>query len=208
MRRESHVRFCESGGVRSPSATRLVMAFEDFHDAQRVLAVLGKRLARYGLTLHPDKTRFVDFRPKRPDGGRHPDTHGTTFDFLGFTHVWGKSRKGKAVVRQVTAKGRYARALAAVSDWCRHHRHWPVPQQHRHLDAMVRGHYAYYGITGNIRRLQWYGNQVERIWRKWLSRRDRKSVFRWSRMQALLQRHPLPRARIIHRYTVPSEAPS
>jgi len=185
-----------------------VMAFEEFHDAERVLAVLGKRLERYGLTLHPDKTRFVDFRPRRSDGGQHPGTQGTTFDFLGFTHVWGKSRKGKNVVRQVTAKGRYARALAAVSDWCRPHRHWPVPQQHRRLAAMVRGHHAYYGITGNMRRLQWYGHEVERIWKKWLSRRGGKVAFRWSQMKALLQRHPLPSARIIHRYTVLSEAPS
>ena len=81
-----------------------VMAFADFRDAKRVLGVLGKRLARYGLTLHPDKTRFVDFRSYRPDGKDHPETDGTTFTFLGFCHVWGKSRKGKNVVRQVTAK--------------------------------------------------------------------------------------------------------
>jgi hypothetical protein len=70
------------------------MAFEAFPDATRVLAVLGKRLARYGLTLHPDKTRLIDFRFKRPEGTHHPAARGTTFDFLGFTHVWGKSRKG------------------------------------------------------------------------------------------------------------------
>ena len=96
-----------------------VMAFEDFLDAKRVLGVLGKRLARYGLTLHPDKTRFVDFRNNRPNGTDHPETNGTSFTFLGFTHVWGKSRAGKNVVRQVTAKNRYARALAAVTAWCR-----------------------------------------------------------------------------------------
>src|SRR3954469_12440533 len=119
MRRESHVRFWEGGGVQFPSATRLVMAFETFPDATRVLGVLGKRLARYGLTLHPDKTRLIDFRFKRPEGTHHPAARGTTFDFLGFAHVWGKSRKGVNVVRQVTAKGRYARALAGVTDWCR-----------------------------------------------------------------------------------------
>ena len=76
------------------------MAFEDFLDAKRVLGVLGKRLARYGLTLHPDKTRFVDFRNNRPNGTNHPATDGTSFTFLGFTHVWGKSRAGKNVVRR------------------------------------------------------------------------------------------------------------
>src|SRR3982751_5156480 len=102
------------------------MAFETFPDATRVLAVLGKRLARYGLTLHLDKTRLIDFRFKRPEGIHHPAARGTTFDFLGFTHVWGKSRKAVNVVRQVTAKGRYARALAGVTDWCRDNRHRPI----------------------------------------------------------------------------------
>ena len=90
-----------------------VIAFEDHLSGKRLLDVLGKRLGRYGLRLHPTKTRFVDFRFKRPNG-RHPATVGTTFDFLGFTHVWGKSRNGKNVVRQITAKDRYARALASV----------------------------------------------------------------------------------------------
>jgi hypothetical protein len=100
-----------------------ILAFETYHDAKRVLDVLGKRFGRYGLRLHPTKTRFVDFRFTRPDGKQHPETDGTTFTFLGFCHVWGKSRKGKSVVRQVTAKKRYARALAAVTAWCRANRH-------------------------------------------------------------------------------------
>src|SRR5258708_9888116 len=98
-------------------ADDLVMAFEDYLSAKRILDVLGKRLARYGLTLHPDKTRFIDFRFKRPHGTRHSATSGTTFDFLGFTHVWVRSRQGKDVVRQSTARSRFARALASVSDW-------------------------------------------------------------------------------------------
>ena len=183
-----------------------VMAFEDFLDAQRVLGVLGKRLGRYELTLHLDKTRFVDFRFIRPDGKAHPKADGTTFTFLGFCHVWGKSQNGKDVVRQVTAKSRYARALAAVSEWCRENRHKPIPKQHAHLVAMMRGHYAYYGITGNFRRLSWYARQVATIWQKWLSRRDRRSRFPKNRFSALLQRHPLPAARIVHRYTFASKA--
>jgi hypothetical protein len=96
--------------------------------------------------------RFVDFRSTRPDG-THPETVGTSFTFLGFCHVWGKSRKGKNMVWQVTAKKRYARALVAVSDWCRENRHKSIREQHDHLTAMMRGHYAYFGITGNARRL-------------------------------------------------------
>ena len=181
-----------------------VMAFADHRDAQRVLDVLGKRLARYGLTLHPDKTRFIDFRSYRSDGKDHPEADGSSFTFLGFCHVWGKSRKRKNVVRQVTAKQRYARALAAVTAWCRENRHLPIREQHTQLVAKMRGHYAYYGISGNFRRLSWYANKVARIWQKWLLRRG--SRYPWDRFKELLTRHPLPAARIVHRYTAVSEA--
>ena len=187
-------------------ADDLVMAFEDHLDARRVLRALDQRLTRYGLTLHPDKSRFIDFRFRRPGGQRHPATSGSTFDFLGFTHVWGRSRKGKDVVRQVTAKGRFARALSVVSEWCQRNRHQSVQHQHAHLSAMLRGHYGYYGITGNGRRIRWYLHQVERIWKKWLSRRGRHGNFRWDRLRELLRRHPLPPARIMRQYTVLSEA--
>ena len=110
------------------------------------------------------------------------------------------------MVRQLTAKNRYARALAAVMAWCRVNRHQPIPDQQTHLIAMMRGHYAYYGITGNFRRLRWYADQVERIWHKWLSRRDRGRRLLWSRFTALLKRHPLLAARIVHCYTFASEA--
>jgi RNA-directed DNA polymerase len=122
------------------------------------------------------------------------------------THIWGKSRAGRNVVRQVTAKNRFARALAAVSAWCRFNRHQSIPAQHAHLTAMMRGHYAYYGITGNFRRLSWYAYQAARLWQKWLSRRDRGHRLHWSRFTALLKRHPLPAVRIVHRYATASEA--
>jgi RNA-directed DNA polymerase len=187
-------------------ADDLVMAFDDFVDARKVLAILGKRLARYGLTLHPDKTRFIDFRFKRPNDTHHPATAGTTFDFLGFSHVWGKSRNGKNVVRQITAKSRLARALKNVTDWCRTNRHKPIRAQHARLSAAMRGHFAYYGITGNARRLHRFAYQVKCTWRKWLSRRDRQSDFSWSRLGELLKRHPLPPPTIVHQYAVRSEA--
>src|SRR5262249_4796805 len=114
-----------------------VMAFDNIVDAQRVLAVLGKRLARFGLKLHPDQSRLADFRPGRAEGARHPDTGGTSFDFLGLTHVWGRSRQGRRMVRQITAKSRFARAVAAVNEWCRKNRHRSVRDQHRHLSAMM-----------------------------------------------------------------------
>jgi group II intron reverse transcriptase/maturase len=194
-RRHVLVRFCDD----------FVMAFEDFLDCRRVFDRLGNRLRQYGLALHPEKTRMVDFRFKRPDGERHPATQATTFDFLGFTHVWGKSRQGKNVVYQRTAKTRYARALRSVHDWCKKHLHWSLPAQYARLRRMMHGHYAYYGITGNTRRLRWYANQVECIWRKWLSRRSRGNPITWGRFMQLLDKYPLPRPRIVHRYAAASE---
>jgi group II intron reverse transcriptase/maturase len=189
------VRFCDD----------FVMAFEDFLDCQRVLRVLGKRMERFGLSLHPDKTRTVDFRFRRP-AGQHPATQAMTFDFLGFTHVWGRSRRGKHVIYQTTAKKRFARALRAVHEWCRRNRHRPLLQQCARIRRMMQGHYAYYGITGNHRRLRWYSQRVEVIWRMWLSRRTRGNPITWERFTAILARYPLPPARIVHRYAAASES--
>jgi RNA-directed DNA polymerase len=180
-------------------ADDFVMTFKNHQDAKRVLEVLSKRLGRYGLSLHPDKTRFIDFRPQRK-GGVHPDCKAPPFDFLGFTHTWVKSQKGKNVVRQTTAKSRLARSLAAINEWCRDHRHHLVMWQQQRLSSKMIGHYAYYGITGNIGQLQRYCRQVHRLWRKWLERRTRSRQLPWARFNALLMRHPLPSPRIVRRY--------
>jgi RNA-directed DNA polymerase len=186
-------------------ADDFVMTFKNHRDAKRVLEVLEKRLGRYGLTLHPDKTRFIDFRPVR-EGGTDPDCQEPPFDFLGFTHVWAKSRKGRNVVRQRTAKNRLARAVLAVKDWCQHNRHRPILWQHARLSAKLVGHYAYYGITGNIWQLGRYRQQVTRTWRKWLERRTRAKPLPWDRFNTFLKRHPLPRERIVHNQATGSEA--
>jgi RNA-directed DNA polymerase len=186
-------------------ADDFVMTFETHHDAKRILEVLGKRFGRFGLTLHPDKTRFIDFRPQRRDG-IHPDCKDPPFDFLGFTHTWVKSRAGKNVVRQTTAKSRFARSLLAIKDWCQKNRHRPMREQHDRLSAVLVGHFAYYGITGNSRRLQQYRQEVMKTWRKWLESRTRAKWLSWDRFNAFLARHPLPRARITRRYTIWSEA--
>ena len=169
-----------------------VMLFENDQDGQRTLAVLGKRLGRYGLQLHPDKTRYLDFRPNRLYG----PGQGAAFDFLGFTHYWARSRKGYSVVRQTTAKSRLARALQAVNEWCRRHRHDAIGQQWAHLCSVIRGHGNYYGLRGNSVRLASFRYHVAHIWRKWLSRRSRKSRLNWDKMKDLLRRCPLPRARV------------
>lgn len=188
------VRYCDD----------FVMVFEDFVDCDRVQRVLGKRLAKYGLMLHPEKTKRVDFRFKRPNGERHPATQATTFDFLGFTHLWGKTERGKHNVYQRTAKDRFARALHKVADWCRRNRHRPVPEQHTRLSRMMKGHFAYFGITGNSRRIRWYAHQVERIWFSSLRRRSRGERGGYRMFEALLRRHPLPSPHIVHRYVAAS----
>jgi hypothetical protein len=177
-------------------ADDLVAVFSREDDARRVLEVLPKRFGRYGLTLHPDKTRLVGFRsPSRGDAAKPG-----TFDFLGFTHYWGASRTGKWIVKQRTAKDRLSRALRRVREWCRAHRHDPLRAQQQGLAQKLRGHYGYFGITSNIRALERFYREVRHSWRKWLSRRSQASGIDWQRLLELEKRFPLPRPRIMHQY--------
>jgi group II intron reverse transcriptase/maturase len=177
-------------------ADDFVMAFTREDDARRIYEVLPKRFARYGLSLHPEKTRLIRFR--RPDlspEGQGPES----FDLLGFTHHWGLTRKGKWTVKRRTAKSRFSRSLRRVTEWCRRRRHDPIRQQQQALAWKLRGHYAYFGITSNyeaIRRFHW---EVIGIWRKWLSRRSQRALVSWPAMTRLLELFPLPRPRIVHR---------
>ena len=183
----SLIRYCDD----------FVMLFANKDDAERVQAVLGKRLAKFGLELHPTKTRLVDFRPPAERAGAET-TLPTTFTFLGFLHIWSKTRKGKATVWQRTAKDRLARTLKAINDQCRFMRPWPIAEQHHRLCRMLAGHFAYFGITGNYPRLSTVVHWTRRIWRKWLSRRSWKSHVTWEQFLRLVAIYPL---RIVHRYT-------
>lgn len=179
-------------------ADDLVIAFAEEKDARRVEEVLPKRLARFGLQLHPDKTRLVHFQvPREEEKPRRPEGPGA-FTFLGFTHYWGKSRKGNWVVKRKTAASRLTRSLNRVRQWCRRCRHEPVAWQQRQLSRSLRGHYAYYGITGNFRSLNNFHRQVTREWRKWLNRRSQKARMIWERFNRLLIEYPLERPRIFH----------
>jgi RNA-directed DNA polymerase len=171
-----------------------VMGFATEQDARRVMEVLPKRFARFGLTLHPEKTRLVPFR--RPnDGGPDPGS----FDLLGFRHYWGKSRSGSWVIKRKTASNRLSRAIQRVAQWCRNHRHEPLREQHKMLVRKVQGHYAYYGITGNFRALAWFLEAVRAAWRKWLSRRSQRGRLTWQRFGVLSRAiYPLPEPRIVH----------
>jgi RNA-directed DNA polymerase len=173
-----------------------VFLFANEKDARRVMAVLSNRLGKYGLELHPDKTRLIDFR--RPDRFARITRRGRgTFDLLGFTHYWGKSRNGKWIVQRCTARDRFQRALRRVAKWCREHRHDDVRQQHKTLGLKLRGHFGYFGISGNSKAIGRFFHQVKVVWRKWLDRRSQRSSMSWTRLGLWLKREPLPQPRIV-----------
>jgi RNA-directed DNA polymerase len=178
-------------------ADDVAVIFEHRQDAERFLAVLPKRFGRYGLTLHPDKTRMVRFR--RPDRVRQDEDGPGTFDLLGFTHYWGLSRRGKWIVKQRTAKDRFSRALHRLREWCRWHRHDSLKAQHLTLVKKLKGHYAYYGVTSNYGAISRLYHEVPRVWRTALARRSQRG-FSWLKMNRLLKRFPLPPPHIVHQY--------
>lgn len=179
-------------------ADDFVMVFETEEDARRVAEVLPKRFEKYGLRLHPEKTRLVRF--EKPSDHGPPESGGgaTSFDLLGFTHFWAKSRKGNWVVKKKTAKDRFSRTLKRFSEWCRANCHRPINEQHAALARKLRGHDAYFGVTGNSRALGALRQWVRRIWHHWLGRRSSKSGWTWVRMNTLLTRLPLPPPRVVH----------
>jgi len=141
-------------------------------DADRVMAVLPKRFERFALRLHPEKTSLIRFT--RPGPGNNRAGRSGTFDFLGFTHYWVRSRKGIWVVKRKTAKDRFTRALKRVGQWCRTHRHFPVKEQHRVLVFKLREHAQYYYIRGNSSAVARFYQEVRRRWHKWLNRRSQR----------------------------------
>lgn len=178
-------------------ADDFVVVFAREDDARGVYEMLPKRFAEFGLALHPDKTRLIQFR--RPDLSKDDDGP-ETFDLLGFTHHWGLSRNGKWIVKRRTAKDRFSRALRRVTEWCRMRRHDPVKTQQRGLAAKLNGHYSYFGISLNFESIARFYREVQMVWRKWLIRRSNSTRLDWNHMNALLKRFPLPRPRIVHRY--------
>jgi group II intron reverse transcriptase/maturase len=182
-------------------ADDLVVIFEHERDARRVLEVLPKRLAKFGLTLHPEKTRLIDFRrpdrraaasPSNDDARSRPDT----FDLLGFTHYWAMSRNGHWVVKQKTAADRFRRTIKRISDWCQRNRHEPIREQWTALKRKLLGHFGYFGITGNFKALRNLRYRVIAVWRKWLSRRSQRAWLSWDVMMQLLAHYPLPEPHI------------
>jgi RNA-directed DNA polymerase len=170
-------------------------------DAQRIMEVLPKRMSKYGLTVHPEKTRLIRFHPDDDDDSEPSAANRSlprTFDFLGFTHYWGRTRRGGWVIKRKTARSRLERALRALSDWCRVNRHQPIPVQHQILKRKLQGHYGYYGITGNFFSLQEFLEGARQIWKRWLSRRRRAGYMTWSEFALLERKYGLPKARVVH----------
>lgn len=183
-------------------ADDFVVVFSREDDARRFMDVLPKRFAKYGLTLHPEKTRLVEFQrpPRRPPdhGGGKGDAG--TFDLLGFTHHWGLSRWGNWVLKRTTARDRFSRALKRVTAWCRASRHESVRKQWATLVRKLAGHFEYYGIAGNSRALGNFRYWVQCAWLKWLGRRSNSTLLTWTRANLLLKTYPLPPARIPRRH--------
>ena len=172
-----------------------VFGFERQDDAEGVKAMLEERLAEYGLSLNLEKTRLLDFRQPRKSqgGGKGP----STFDFLGFTWYWRRTRRGDWSVACKTRRARLTRAIRNVYGWCRRHRHLTIKEQHAALMKRVSGHYNYFGVSGNLRCLKAVAQHVPRAWHKWLNRRSQRARLTWERFADLLRDFPLPTPRIV-----------
>src|SRR5262244_1387227 len=168
-----------------------MLCFQHKEDAEKVWRVLPKRFEKYGLTLHPEKTRLIEFgryaTRKAKKRGKKPET----FAFLGFTHICARSRRGKFTVHVKTLAKRFRRGLQAAADWCQQHRHDAVSEQQKMLNAKLRGHYQYYGRSTNYRSLWRFYRKIRSTWRTWLSRRTHGKPLTWERFAAILRQYPL-----------------
>jgi len=177
-------------------ADDFVIGCEVEGDARRILEVLAKRFGRFGLTIHSEKTVLIRFR--KPESNGESGGGNGTFDFLGFTHYWTRSRRGAWVIKRRTARKRLRRATKSLWQWCRGNRHRPLKEQHRVLCHKLRGHFQYYAIRGNSGRLETIFMHAKKAWRYWLSRRSNKSYISWEKFERVLLTYPLPRPRILH----------
>jgi RNA-directed DNA polymerase len=175
-------------------ADDLVIGFERPEEAEMVMGMLRQRMAEYGLRMHPEKTRLVPFSrpPSRPEGGKGPGT----FDFLGFTLLWQRTRQGYWAQNFKTRKARLQRAKQAINDFCRRHRHEPVKEQHASLCRRISGHFNYFGVNGNVDSLKRLGRVAERSWYTWLRRRSHRTRLNWQRFGDILRAFPLPKPRV------------
>jgi RNA-directed DNA polymerase len=174
-------------------ADDFVMGFSLKGEAERVFKVLPKRFERYGLSIHPDKSRMVQFSRPYWKRGKGPGS----FAFLGFTHYWAKMLKGGWTIKRKTQSKRLSRFMSGIAEWCKEHRHEPIADQHRTLSSKLRGHYQYYGVRGNFKMLEVVYEHTREAWKKWLSRRNSMNPMSWDKfMVAVEQQFVLPPPRI------------
>jgi group II intron reverse transcriptase/maturase len=165
-------------------------------DAERIYKVLGLRFEKYGLKIHPEKTKLLDFTMPKVDQRKG----NSSFTFLGFTHYWTKSQKGNWIVGRKTDSKKLKRAITAINAWCKKHRHHSIKEQWKTLKAKITGHYAYYGISLNFRSISEFYERVRGIWKKRLNRRDWKGYINWQSYSDFLKEWSLPRPKIMHSY--------
>jgi group II intron reverse transcriptase/maturase len=177
-------------------ADDFIIGCEYEQDANRIMKVLPKRFGRFGLTIHPTKTALVKFR--KPDPREEKASGNGTFEFLGFTHYWVKTRRGFWTIARKTAQKRLIRFVRSTWQWCRTHRHLPVREQHYRLSQKLLGFYQYHAVRMNYRALKIACEEAERAWRRWLSRRTWKGKVSWEQFHAIRRVWPLPRPRILH----------
>jgi len=165
-------------------------------DARRIMEVLPKRFDRYGLSIHPEKTKLIAFG--RPVFGKTTGKEEATFDFLDFTHYWARSRKGNWVIKRKTASKKVKKAIVSMRTWCQNNRHKPLWWQHRILSSQLRRHLQYFAVRCNMRAMEAVLHYVTRGWKYWLSRRSHKSAIPWEAFRKFLEAYPLPTPRIVH----------
>lgn len=172
-------------------ADDFIIGFEKEEDAQRVNKTLPKRMQKYGLTIHPEKSHLIKFVPTEKGGS-------PTFDFLGFTHYWAKSQKGYNVVKRRTSKKKMQKALQNLRDCCKITRHKKLIDQCKLLSSKLRGLYQYYGIRGNFLSIYRMYRDAINSWYKWLNRRSQKKSYTWKGFSEILKIFPIPKPRIFH----------
>jgi RNA-directed DNA polymerase len=172
-------------------ADDFIIAFENKSDAERVMKVLPKRFERYKLNLHPEKTSLIRF--SKPATEEAKDTG--TFDFLGFTHYWGKGYKDNWYIKRKTSRKRLTRFLKRTWQWCKENMHELIKEQYKTLCSKLRGFYQYFGVRSNYKSLEKAYYYTYRAWMKWLSRRTRDGKVLYRELQ---KNYPLPKPRIVH----------
>jgi hypothetical protein len=177
-------------------ADDLIATFQFKEDADRFMKVLVKRFEKFGLKLHPEKTKLIEFGRTAWAKSKKTGIKPETFNFLGFTHYCGTTRKGKFSVQVKTMAKRLVRGLKRVKVLCMKERHRDISKQHQRLRSVLSGHYAYYGRRSNSRSIAKFFEEVKALWKKWLSRRSNNGYITWEKMEKLLEKYPLPPPRL------------